>query len=196
MKRREANGLCHCATVGGVSMSPSLAGIVPARLLDEGETVILAIKPSLWFVLFSSARVVGLMVLVMGLTPYFAGKFDGEGIWRSIMYWAGVLAALRLAYAFLEWMSRLYVLTDRRVMRIKGVFNVDVFECHLTRIQNTFLTLALHERVFRLGSIQFATAGTGAIEAAWLNINDPLKIHETVRQAIDRARKRLDCPGV
>ena len=158
-----------------VSLGGSLAGIVPDKLLDEGETVILAIKPSLWFLAFGSAKTIGLSITI-------------------IVQFAGALMVLRLLMAVLEWFSRLYVLTDRRVMRIKGVFNVDVFECPLTQIQNTYLTLALHERLFKLGSIQFATAGTGISEAVWQNVNEPLTVHETVRQAIWRARKGREAP--
>ncbi len=173
----------------------SLAGIVPDKLLDEGETVILAIKPSLWFLAFGSAKTIGLLILVLLFAPYLADKLHPLGLSITvIVQFAGALMVLRLLMAVLEWFSRLYVLTDRRVMRIKGVFNIDVFECPLTQIQNTYLTLALHERVFKLGSIQFATAGTGIPEAVWQNINEPLTVHETIRQAIWRARKGREVP--
>ena len=162
--------------------------VIPAHLLGGGEVVILAIKPSLWFILFVSAR--GLILIALALllalqVPNWIWPFALSG--AALVKVSLALAALRLAVAVLQWVSRLYVLTNRRVMRIRGIFNVDLFECPLIKIQNTFLTLALYERLCRLGSIHFATAGTGQIEATWQHIAHPLEAHEQVRDAITRA---------
>jgi uncharacterized membrane protein YdbT with pleckstrin-like domain len=100
---------------------------------------------------------------------------------------AGVL--VRLVVGCLQWFSRLYVLTNRRVLRVKGVLNVQVFECRLERIQNTFMSLSLPERLTGMGTIFFATAGTGLPEAAWLMINRPREVHEIIVTYIERAQR-------
>lgn len=166
----------------------SLANLVPAHLLDDSEIVILAIKPSLWFVLFESSRWLIVLTLVA-----LAGAGWGERLaWvhsRTVIQTAVVLMAARVGVAMLQWICRLYVLTNRRVLRLRGIFNVQVFECPLSRIQNTFLTLNWYERLLTLGSIHFATAGTGAVEASWLYINRPLEVHEQVRSAIHHSHR-------
>jgi len=182
----------YSTPASGASLGTSLAGVVPEKLLDEGETVLLAIKPSLWFVAFRSAKVIGLALLMAVFSLYLARHYNLVDVAKTTMNLAGAAMMIRLLIAILEWTCRLYVLTDRRVIRIKGVFNIDVFECPLMRIQNTYMTLALHERIVRLGSIQFATAGSGAIEAIWHTINNPLEVHELVRRAIWRMRKRSE----
>jgi uncharacterized membrane protein YdbT with pleckstrin-like domain len=101
-----------------------------------------------------------------------------------------VIIFVQLLAAVLQWTSRLYVLTDRRVMRIKGILNIDIFECPLVKIQNTYMTLSWYERIFGLGTILFATAGTAGLEAAWQNINQPLEVHELIRKAIFEAQRR------
>lgn len=165
----------------------SHAELVPERLLDGGEIVILAIKPSLWFILFASARWVAFFVLIAALAP----RLEPVLPWGSpvmLTKAAVALAAARLGFATLEWVARLYVLTNRRVMRVRGIFNVDLFECSLLRIENTHLTFAWYERIFGLGSIWFATAGTAGREPGWLTVARPLEVHEQVRAAIARAR--------
>ncbi len=168
--------------------------VVPAHLLDGGEVVHFAIKPSPWFVLLVSLRWVGagiVIALLAGteLLPIPSG-------YRWYLYQLGFwVAAARLAWGLLEWVSRLYVLTNRRVMRIRGVFNVEMFECSLDRIQNTYLTLTIPERLARVGTVSFETAGgrssaTGA--AAWRIVARPLEVHEKLRDAIHRARNRGD----
>jgi hypothetical protein len=161
--------------------------LLPAQLLDGDEIVILAVKPSLWFVLFTSARWLVALAGVIALTAWL-GELPGFSK-PLIVKGSLALAGARVGFALLQWVSRLYVLTNRRIMRLRGIFNVDLFECQLSKIQNTYLTMAWYERLASLGSISFATAGTGGIEATWANVNNPLEVHERIRSAIHRAQK-------
>ncbi len=184
---------------GSATHEPSLAtlvGVVPEHLLDEGEIVILAIKPSLWFIFFHSAKIILSVFVLMLIMPFLREKIGFSLSNRVICQVAGAIILLQLTISTLQWLSRLYVLTNRRVMRIRGVFTIDVFEAHLTKIQNTYLTLAIHERFLGLGSIQFATAGSGGIEATWMNINAPLEVHELIRRAIRQVNGRNGGNGI
>ncbi len=165
--------------------------LVPAQLLDGGETVLLAIKPSLWFIAFNSVRwILILSLVVVGVLWMSPGWQPVEP--RLLIQAAIGFMVLRLAVATLQWVSRLYVLTNRRIMRIRGVFNVDIFEANLTRIQNTYLRLNWYERVFRLGTIDLSTAGTGGIEASWENVARPLEVHEAIRRATSGLKRNRD----
>ncbi len=165
--------------------------VVPAHLLNGGEVVHFAIKPSPWFVLIVSLRWLALAAVIavlsgMDVVPY---------AYRWYFYQlAAVVAGARLAWGILEWVSRLYVLTDRRVMRLRGVFNVELFECGLDRLQNTYASFSVPERITRVGTITFQTAAAGGAgpggTASWRVISRPLEIHEKLRQAIRRTRNR------
>jgi hypothetical protein len=173
---------------GGQSQTLEAADLLPAHLLDGDEIVILAIKPSLWFVVFASFRwlvVMAIIILAAGSLSEVIPQLNTPMIIKAAL----ALAAARIGLAVLQWVSRLYVLTNRRIMRLTGILNIDLFECPLTKIQNTYLTLAWYERLTKLGSISFATAGTGGIEASWVNVNNPLELHERVRSAIHRAQR-------
>lgn len=161
--------------------------MVPAHLLDGGEIVILAIKPSAWFVLLAASRwiLTGLGLAILANTK-FVPHASQWWLWQ-LGFW---IAGLRIGWAMLEWVSRLYVLTNRRVMRLRGVFNVELFECALDRIQNTYITLSVGERITRTGSISFQTAGGPGGEASWLTIARPLETHEKLREAIHKATRR------
>ncbi|UCG33594.1 MAG: PH domain-containing protein [Phycisphaerales bacterium] len=161
--------------------------LVPAQLLDGGEIVILAIKPSLWFILINSFRTVAVLAVIVMAVLWFSPPWH----WldpRFLVQAAIGLALLRVVIASLQWVSRLYVLTNRRLMRIRGILNVDLFECRLARIQNTFMRLNWYERILRLGTIDIATAGTGLVEARWENVPRPLEVHEELRKAINAAK--------
>jgi len=162
--------------------------LLPANLLDGGEIVILAVKPSLWFVVFTSIRWLAAMIAVILLAGWWGHQIPFVKP-HMVVQAAAALGAARVGFALLQWVARLYVLTNRRVLRLMGILNIDLFECPLTKIQNTYLTLAWYERLTGLGTISFATAGTGGIEASWAHINRPLEVHERVRSAIHRAQR-------
>lgn len=189
--QRKGELLAHVEGQTAFLTAPS---IVPAHLLDGGEIIILAIKPSAWYVLLTSARwiVLGLLLAVLAsnpFTPWTQWLYIGPRT-RGVLWQLGFLiTAGRLAWAMLDWVSRLYVLTDRRIMRIRGIFNVELFECSLQRIQNTYVTLTVGERLTRTGTISVQTASSGW-GASWRTVARPLEVHEKLREAINRSQRR------
>lgn len=184
-----ANTGCAGDAVG----TPTAAAVaVPERLLDSGEIVLLAIKPSPWFILFVSAKVLILAVIVVLAWPYVVFTAELEQF-RPLVYKIATIVALgRLAIAMLQWLHRTYVLTNKRIIRIAGVLHITVFEAPLARIQNTVLDLSLAQRVVRIGTIGFATAGTGVIDAYWSYIAQPLRVYAKIRSAIHHAQQGGD----
>ncbi len=176
---QQANGAHSAAYTAGE--------LIPAHLLDGGEIVIFAIKPSLWFVVFKSSRWLAAMVLMILLSGWI-GETLPHVTSGTVVQVATMLGAVRVGFGLLQWVSRLYVLTNRRVLRLTGILNLDLFECPLTKIQNTYLTMAWYERITGLGTISFSTAGAGGVEASWTYVNNPLELHERIRSAIHRAQ--------
>ena len=161
---------------------------VPARLIQPGELVVLAIKPSLCFIPLVSLPIFTLAAAVLVLAYLLERLAPSLLPLRTVLALCLTGCLARLLVAVLQWVARLYVLTDRRVMRVKGVLDIDIFECPLSRIQNTFLSLTLSERVCAVGTLFFATAGTAGVEAAWLMIARPREVHEIVIRHIQRAQ--------
>ncbi len=164
------------------------AALLPDQLLQPGEIIILLVKPSLWFVILSS---LGQVVSFLALTSIALWLANARllHVSRMDVLLVGLgLTGLRLIWQFLEWVSRVYVLTDRRIIRVKGVLRVSVFETQLKQVQHTSMLFSVRERVFGLGTIAFATAGTGLIEAVWEMVNRPLEVHQQVVSAINRYR--------
>jgi uncharacterized membrane protein YdbT with pleckstrin-like domain len=166
------------------------AAMLPGELLQPSEIIVLLLKPSPLFILLAPLRaLVGLVLLTLGVA--LANRYLMLGLPQRDVLLAGVAAVgLVLFWHFLEWLSRVYVLTDRRVIRVQGVLRVGVFECALERIQHTETFFSIRERLFGLGSIGFATAGSGFVEAAWEMVAQPLEVHHVVVRTIRRYGKR------
>ena len=164
--------------------------MLPSELLQGGEIIILLIKPSAWYIVLESLGFIFIIVAVLiaaGVANNF--EFASEYIaFRDLLLVAFGLLSARIVWQFLEWLSRVYVLTDRRIIRVRGVLRVNVFETSFKRIQHTNTSFSLRERLFGLGTIGFSTAGSDGIEASWEMLGKPLEVHKIVVQTLNRYR--------
>lgn len=163
--------------------------LLPADLLQGGEAVILLLKPSPWYILLESIGVMIVLAVFMAIGLWLQSHgYNSSLSGRDLLLLVFGLGSIQLFWQFLEWLSRVYVLTDQRVIRVKGVLRVQVFETQLRNVQHTHATFSLRERLFGLGSIHIATAGTGDIEASWVMLAKPLEAHRILVQALNRYR--------
>lgn len=165
--------------------------MLPAGLLQRGETVLLICKPSPFYILLDP---LGYYVLIVSLTAAAWALATANWPWwlawlemlqpAHVLLAGGGLLGVRLVWATLQWLSRLYVLTDRRVIRRLGVLRTFTFQAHLQQVQHTQLIRRLRERLFGLGTIGVATAGTGLNEAFWEMLAQPYAVHQRLIDAL------------
>jgi len=166
---------------------PTTAAKTAVRVeLDGDEIIQLSTKPSLWFIPLVSLNVLGGLAFVAAALAVAmrAGSLAPSVIPFQVL--AG-LAGLRLGIATLQWASRLYVLTNRRVMRFRGIFAVDFVECRLTKISAVDLQWAWYGRVLRLGTIRMQPLQQPTA-LHWEDVARPQEIHEIVLRAVRKAQ--------
>ena len=163
--------------------------IVPTDQLDGGEIIILALKPSMWYLVLVSVRwLVGAALVIIvapwlvSIYPAFSDQMRG-GVTQSAI----IITAARLILALLQWSSRLYVLTNQRVMCYRGVIHVALFEARLVHLRNTYVNERRFERLCNVGSIGFSLQGGRQIDAWWDQVSKPHDIHQRIRRAIEKA---------
>ena len=176
------------------AVQPDQAAVALSRDLVQGdEVVILMLRPSLWYVVLSSLGsliVIALFTFALAYMAKFMNSLPGIG-WSDRQAFAlGVaLTTLRLGWQSLDWMAKIYILTDKRIIVRTGVLRMQVFETQLKNIQHTVVFARLRERLIGLGSIGFSTAGSDTFEAFWLMIREPFAVHKKVVEAIKRYGK-------
>ena len=159
---------------------------LPADLVDDDEVVILLLRPSPLFIPLSSLGSL-LVIAVVALAMMYLGRFMIIQLIDTLAFGLGVAGGLAcLAWQGLEWWSRVYVLTDRRIIRRKGVLRPTVFEAKLRDIKHTSVFRHLREQLLGLGSIGFASAGSDVFDAFWVMVRQPFAVHRTVVEAIER----------
>ncbi|MEO0515111.1 MAG: PH domain-containing protein [Planctomycetota bacterium] len=165
------------------------ATMIPAELLQPGEIIILLLKPHPLYILLYPLKTLTIMSLFTLLGVLLARDAGSYDLAQNIVLAGSLLIIARLFWQFLEWLSRVYVMTDQRVVTVAGVLRVRVTDTPLSNITHSELFFSLRERFFALGTLGFNTAGTAFTEAYWVMVAKPLEVHAKVVQTLKRYRR-------
>ena len=158
--------------------------LLPDQLLNDSEKVVLAIKPSGWLIAFLSYRFVIAAFFIATALMLFGQKAGLGGATAWLIILTGIASVGRCLVALCQWTARSYVLTDKRIITVEGLFTVHVFQCDLAKVQNTYLQLPMVPRLLGLGHIAITTAGTGTVEAVLSYCRQPLEVHKSITENI------------
>jgi hypothetical protein len=170
------------------------------RHVPQGEYVIVAVRPSVLFVLLSRWRIMAVLGGIGAALCWFDAAVRGDLGSVAMMLRMAILGwllpiTLVAAYNAVDRATRLYLLTDQRAMRVSGIIRQVVIDAPLARVQSAALTARARERVLGLGTPIIATAGSEAGAMAWTMIERPSETLHVLRREIDRARAAARRPG-
>jgi hypothetical protein len=165
----------------------SLATLLASHILHDGETVILLLRPSIWFLLVSGFRFYTAAAALMGVVAVIGGQTHRPI--HSLMETGGAIIALRLMWAVLQWMGRLYVLTDLRTLTLTGVFTIDVIDCPLRKVERTRLVQPVWHRSLGVGSVVLTPTDEAHPVSWWYLIDHPTDVLKQIDATIHRARQ-------
>jgi uncharacterized membrane protein YdbT with pleckstrin-like domain len=160
--------------------------------LQPGENVIFTGHPSWRSIL--DYYIKGLAVVIIGaaiaaLVTRIANHHVQGG-------WVGGAAAALLVVVVvvgvIRRVSTTYTITDRRLHIKKGIFSRTTHDTRLERVQNVNTRQSLLERLLRVGTVDFDTAGTDDADFAFAGVANPRKVVE----AVDLAQRRQAAAGI
>ena len=146
--------------------------------LHPGEEVVFEGHPSwrgvLSFYVYGvgGAVIVGIVIGLAGATAI-----------GSIVAVAGI--ALVLAAGLLKRMATHYVVTSQRLHIRRGILAKKVQQTRIDRVQNVNTDQRLLDRILRVGTVDFDTAGTDDSDFTFRGIANP----DEVVAAVDRAQR-------
>ncbi len=156
---------------------------IPSGLIDGGEVVLMAIKPSMWQPLLTSApwwvTSLALAIAVSVLGAPLPGLSLAMTVQAILL-----IGAARFGLALVRWIPRWHLLTNRRVMDIRGVRRPRVSALLLVDIRNTYLTREPLDRLLSIGSITMVTEREHDTPRVWRWVADPDLVHDKIRRAI------------
>jgi uncharacterized membrane protein YdbT with pleckstrin-like domain len=146
--------------------------------LHPGEEVVFEGHPS-WRALLSfyigaivAAVVVGVIVALIASTA--VGVVVGA-----------VVFALALVVGFVKRMATTYLVTNQRLYIRRGILSKAEQQTRIDRVQNVNTNQRLRDRILRVGTVDFDTAGTDDSEFRFVGIASP----GSVVRAVDKAQR-------
>ncbi|HEY8179914.1 MAG TPA: PH domain-containing protein [Candidatus Limnocylindria bacterium] len=167
------------------------------NLLSRGEEVVfesrqhwLAVLGQTW--LFVMGAILVLAVLIWATSTDLGSVDDGAQIVSL------VLLIVSLAYLGLKiwaWRNQEYLITTRRVIKAEGIFNKEMGDSSLEKVNDARLTQSWLGRIFDYGTLDILTASDAA-ETGLLNdfpmLAEPVKF----KVAMLNQKERLEFPDL
>jgi uncharacterized membrane protein YdbT with pleckstrin-like domain len=163
----------------------------PRKLINEGENVVLDLKPH-WF-FFWKHMVVGtglLIAFLLWVGPAHATNWVGWPLALALLVWAAFVVE-----KYLVWTYTHFVLTDRRVISRSGIVSKRGTEIPLERINNIDFHQGLLLRVIGAGDLDIESAGKDG-QSHFDNVRHPDMVQQEVyRQMEVNARRQASWSG-
>ncbi len=154
----------------------------PQKLVNEGEEVILDLRPHWWYMAKSTLA----LLAAIALGVVVASQLDGDsgvndGVrWGSVILIVGGLLWFGARYA--KWVTTNFVVTSDRVIFRVGVVAKKGMEIPLERINTVFFNQSIFERMIGCGDVAIESGGETGKET-FSDIRKPAVVqHEIYRQ--------------
>src|SRR6266498_4350739 len=123
----------------------------PDNLVQEGETLVLDLRPHWWY--FSRNILTGIPLFILLILAF---QLD-DGTFKDVSNWAVGLVliawAVWLGLKYLQWRMTYFVVTSRRVIYRSGVIAKRGVEIPLERINNINFHQRLIDRIIGAGDL-------------------------------------------
>jgi membrane protein YdbS with pleckstrin-like domain len=122
---------------------------------------------------------------VASQTAFRDRLFKGWPIGQLVLIACGLISLFVLISAFLDylrWNNEQYVVTDQRVIQIRGIFNKAVIDSSLDKINDVELRQSWLGRIFNFGTIEILTASDVGINEM-RQIGRPLEFKRAMLEA-------------
>jgi uncharacterized membrane protein YdbT with pleckstrin-like domain len=156
-------------------------------LLGERENIILATRHH-WFILASSILLeVVLILAIFSATLYGTIVLTQQGSPAAIIV-AIVGFVMLLIPIFtgtrdvLNWTNHQFIITNRRVMQISGIFNKSVIDSSLEKVNDIKMEISALGRLFGYGDIEILTASELGVNL-FKQIENPVKFKTALLNA-------------
>jgi uncharacterized membrane protein YdbT with pleckstrin-like domain len=154
--------------------------------LHPGEKIVFEGHPSWRGLLSFYMRAVGGALAVAVVVALVAGA--GTGIVAGAL-----LVAAAVLFGFVKRMATIYLVSSQRLYIRRGIFARRAQQTRIDRVQNVNTEQSVRERMLRVGTVDFDTAGTDDSEFRFVGIANPGEVVD----AVDRAqREAADSGGV
>jgi uncharacterized membrane protein YdbT with pleckstrin-like domain len=151
------------------------------HLLGNHEEILLVTRQH-WFVWIQAILLEGFIALIIiaaDIALYYVLSFNPLVFLGLILL---LIPVISLARDTVIWSNRKYVITSRRVIQIHGVFNKDVTDSSLEKVNDVKMDQSFIGRMFDFGDVEILTASELGVNL-FKRIAEPVKFKTTMLNA-------------
>jgi len=151
-----------------------MAGKYIQSLMGEAEKILLVTRQH-WFVLFRAIVAEILIILILiAASIAVSVAYPPAALLAPVI---GLLLTLFPVFGMLRdiltWYNRQYIVTNRRVIQISGVFNKNVVDSSLEKVNDVKMSQSFFGRIFDYGNVEILTASELGVNQ-FQRIGDPV----------------------
>ena len=156
----------------------------PKKYLNDGEEIILDLRPH-WFFLFGP---VVALVAALALAVW-VGSGDPEDYVLFPVLGLAVVALLHFLVRLAQWFTTDFVLTTDRLIYRKGIVSRTGREIPLERVNDVSFNQSLFQRMLRAGDLLVESGGERG-QSSYGHFANPQSIQNEIHRAIEAAAAR------
>jgi uncharacterized membrane protein YdbT with pleckstrin-like domain len=166
--------------------------------LHDGEQIIFEGHPS-WRATLGFYLQGLLGVFVVGAVIALVTALSDEVKWGLVAAVVVGGAALVILIGFLRRIATVYTITNQRLRIKRGILSKRIQQTRIDRVQNVNTDQSLLDRLLRVGTVDFDTAGTDDSDFTFAGVSSPSRVVEAVDRAqhaaVDEAPAVGDAPA-
>ena len=165
-------------------MPPHRASTLVAVEPEPGEVVFFHGHPSWLSLAALLIKGLGACVAAGVLAGIVSAISDGHVEIGWVVVVVVVVFVVLIIVAQIRRVQTTYSITNRRLTIETGILSRRLHQTRLERVQNVNATQSLAERIVRIGTVDFDTAGESEFDFAFRGVRDPRGIVRTVDRAL------------
>lgn len=135
------------------------------------------------------AALAGILILALALLLMLQPGY-------SFIGWIALVVALvplaEVVRIFLDWLNERYIITNRRVMMIKGTINKHISDSALEKVNDVHMTQSIIGRLLRYGTVEIITGADVGVNM-FRRISNPVRFK---REMLNAKEQVHDSPAV
>lgn len=150
-------------------------------LLGDREKILL-ITHQHWFLLFRSILVELILIAATIVAITLIWFFWSPDPYTPLGYLLLLIPIISIIRDYMIWTNHEYVVTNRRVIQIFGVFNKNVTDSSLEKVNDVKMDQSVFGRIFNFGDIEILTASELGMNR-FTFIGDPIRFKTAMLNA-------------
>jgi len=152
------------------------------RMLGDKERIVHQTRQH-WFVLLHSILVELVFITAIAIASALAVSFVNPAASWALVFLLIPMASL--AADLLNWTNRQYIITNRRVIQVTGVFNKHVTDSSLEKVTDLKMVQSALGRLLNYGDIEILTASELGVNL-FQRISEPIKFKTAMLNAKEK----------